>query len=154
MPDGPRRLRIYADADVIMAAAGGDFYGAPSVLLVSANVAPITFVCAETAVLESRRNVKEKIPEALPDLNEIIEWTLMRVPDPETELEERFCDLADEKDAIHLATAVVYDCKYLVTYNESDYQPGHPEVTVVSPADLVKKLRATLPPAVFSEEIW
>jgi hypothetical protein len=33
MPDEPRRLRVYVDADIIMAAAGGDLYGAPSVLL-------------------------------------------------------------------------------------------------------------------------
>ena len=154
MPDEPRRLRVYVDADIIMAAAGGDLYGAPSVLLVSGSIAPITFVCAETAVLESQRNVEENISDALPDLHEIIQWTLMRVPDPEPELEERFCEFSDEKDAIHLAAAVVYDCKYLVTYNESDYQPGHPDITVVSPGDPVKKLRATLSPAVFSEEIW
>jgi len=154
MAEVPRRLRVYVDADVLIAGVAGSIYGAPSILLVSASVTSITLVCAETAVLKARRNAEDKLPDALGDLDEVIEWTLMRVEDPEPEIEENFCDYADQKDAIHLAAATVYDCKYLVTYNESDYKPGHPDVTVVSPGNSVKKLRATMSTMLFGEEIW
>lgn len=149
-----RRLRIYVDADALIAGAAGAPFGAAHVLLVGENFIPIELICAETAILEATRNVEEKLPEALPALEDIIEYSIQRVDDPAPQVEERFCNFADPKDAIHLAAATVYDCKYLTTYNGVDYEPGHPAVEVVEPGVLVKKLREVITPAVFSEGIW
>jgi predicted nucleic acid-binding protein len=151
---GPRRLRIYVDADVLIAGAAGSPYGASHVLLVTANVTPLTLISAETAVLESRKNVEEKLPDARSALDDVIKHSVRRVDDPDPRLENRFRDLADDKDAIHLAAAVVYDCKYLVTYNVDDYRPGHEGVEVVRPGVLVQQLREVITPAVFSGEVW
>lgn len=151
---GSKRARVYIDADTLMAAAGGDPLGAPRVLVISGNVTPLELICAETAVLESRRNVEEVLPEALPALDDLIEYGLRRVDDPSPSVEDRFCNLADDKDAIHLAAAVVYDCRYLVTYNVDDYEPGHPEVRVVTPGVIVQKLRGLIEPSLFEAEGW
>ncbi|MFB6098967.1 MAG: PIN domain-containing protein [Salinibacter sp.] len=151
---GSKRLRIYVDADVLMAAAAGDPFGAPSVLVISANVTPLGLLCAETAVLESTRNVDQKLPEARSALDDLIEHGVHRVDDPAPDLEDEFCARADDKDAIHLAAAVVHDCRYLATYNVEDYQPGHPDVEVVRPGRLVEKLRGLITPALFEAEVW
>lgn len=151
---GSRQPRIYVDADVLMAAAGGTPLGAPTVLLIIANMTALETICAETAVLESRRNVEEKLPEARPALDELVEHGVRRVDDPPPDAEKRFCDYADEKDAIHLAAAVIHDCRYLVTYNLSHYEPGHEEVEVVSPGLVVQRLRAMVGLAMSEAEVW
>ncbi|WP_263819306.1 PIN domain-containing protein [Salinibacter sp.] len=151
---GSKRARVYIDADTLMAAAGGDPLGAPRALLVSGNVTPLELICAETVVLESRRNVDEMLHEALPALDDLIEYGLRRVDDPPPSVEDRFCSLADDKDAIHLAAAVIYDCRYLVTYNVDDYEPGHPEVEVAKPGEVVRKLRSLIEPSLFEAEEW
>lgn len=151
---GSKRLRVYVDADVLTAAAAGDPFGAPSVLLIGADVTPLDFICAETAALESTRNVDQKLPEARSALDDLIEHGVRRVDDPAPEVEDEFCERADDKDAIHLAAAVVYDCRYLVTYNVDDYQPGHPDVEVVRPGALVRRLRGLITPTLFEAEVW
>ena len=52
--------------------------------------------------------------------------------------------LANPKDLPLLAVAVREKCRWLVTFNVADFQPGHPEVSVLRPGDLVLRVRDLL----------
>ena len=51
---------------------------------------------------------------------------------------------ADPKDLPLLVCALREGCPVLVTFNVRDYQPGHPDVEVMRPGALVRRVRARL----------
>lgn len=154
MANGPEHLRVYVDANVLITGVAQGLYAASHVLLVAANVTPLNLLTTEVGRRESFRNVEEKVPKALPELEEVFEHSITVVPNPGREREEEFFALADEKDAVHLAAAVDNSCKYLTSYNLDDFSPGHPDVEVVEPGDLLVQMREIITPEVFRRSPW
>jgi predicted nucleic acid-binding protein len=156
MAPAPPHLRVYVDANVFFSgvvATNGPF-AASHVLLVTSNISPLELVCAEMSVLESRRNLEEKVPEAISDLEVIIEHGVTVVPDPSPEREREFFEYADRKDAIHLAAAVDNECGYLATYNLSDFSAEELEIEVVEPGVIVGSMRQVFTPGIFTDPSW
>ncbi|MCJ7626560.1 MAG: hypothetical protein MUO76_23965, partial [Anaerolineaceae bacterium] len=63
---------------------------------------------------------------------------------PELEEMLSYQGLADPKDLPILVAALREKCTWLVTFNMSDYQPGHPNVTVLRPGDFIMRIREQL----------
>lgn len=146
MTNSPARdIRVFFDADVIFAgSASPRDYGASLVLLRMAEITLIKAVTCRQVIEEVERNLKEKIPSAMPAFQMIANRCLIVVDDPyEAEIHpHRGC--ADEKDLPILVAAHREKCGLFATYNLRHYQPGIPGISVFTPGDLVLKVRYLL----------
>lgn len=140
--DSGARPRVYVDADVLFAsAASPSSHSAGQVILTLSEITLIEGLTSELAVEECRRNLDQKLPEALKTFDLLLQRTLSVVPAPSEHEVYRMSELADWKDVPHLVTALQQQCPFLVTYNTVDYRPGHPAVTVLRPGDFVRSVR-------------
>ena len=55
-----------------------------------------------------------------------------------------YAGLADPADLPLLVAALREECPWLVTFNGRHYQPGHPQVTVMRPGNLILRVRDLL----------
>jgi hypothetical protein len=114
--------RIFFDADVLFAgAAGPTEFGASHVLLRLGQYTLLDCLASNQAIGEARRNLADKLPQALPSFDQLVERCLHVVPDPEREDVLRYRGLADAKDLPLLAAAIVHGCRWLLTFNVRHY---------------------------------
>lgn len=147
---GPAFLRVYVDANVLVTGlATDDAFAASPVLLATNDITPISLIISEIGAQEVRENIRDLVPDALTELDTVLNYCVTVVPGPSPERQRQFFRRADVKDAAHLASAVDYDCRYLVTYNTSDFEPGHRDVKVEEPGDLLNRMRDVISPGVF-----
>lgn len=148
MPDPSRssdRLRVYVDADVLLAGAASPAdHSASQVVLSLSEITLIDAITSQLAVKECIRNLEAKVPDAVSTFELLAERALEIVPAPSKQSVRQLAGRADWKDVPHLACAVGRGCTHLVTYNTSDYTPGHPAVEVLRPGVLVRRVRDRL----------
>ena len=145
MADATDRLRVYVDADVLLAScASPSSHSAGQVVLSLSEITLLDAVTSELALEECRRNLERKLPDAAETFELLVKRSLEIVPAPSKEVVRRHAGRADWKDVPHLACALEHGCAYLVTYNTSDYTPGHPDVQIVRPGELVRRVREWL----------
>jgi hypothetical protein len=138
-------IRVFFDADVIFAgSASPRDYGASLVLLRMAEITLIQALTSRQVVEEVKRNLKDKIPSALPAFQMITTRCLMIVDDPDPAEVDIFKGCADDKDLPILVAARRENCSLFTTYNIRHYQPGIPGITILTPGDLVLKVRYQL----------
>lgn len=139
------RPRIFIDADVLFAgAAGPSEYGASLVVLGLAEITLIEAVASRQVIIEAERNLKEKFPRALSTFSLLVDRCLDIVEDPSREDLLRYEGAADPKDLPLLVVAIQHNCSWLVTYNTRHFQPGRPEIVVLEPGAMVRKVRELL----------
>jgi hypothetical protein len=139
------RPRIFIDADVLFAgAAGPTEYGASLVVLRMAEITLLEAIVSRQVIVEAERNLRAKLPRALPTFNLLVDRCLDIVEDPTRDDLREYEGLADVKDLPILVAAIRHDCPWLVTYNTRHFQPGHPEVTVLEPGAFVRRIRERL----------
>lgn len=109
-----------------------------------AEIMLIEALASEQVVTEAERNLQAKMPRALPAFRMLVQRCLEVVPDPTREEVEEHKGRAHEKDLPILVAAVREGCPWLVTFNLSDYQPGHADVTVLRPGGVVREVRYLL----------
>lgn len=144
-PSNPPRPRVFVDADVLFAgSAGPSQSGASLVVLRLAEITLIDAVTSQQAITEAERNLELKLPHTLPAFRLLISRCLRVVPDPAWHEIEAHTGRADPKDLPILVAALQADCPWLVTFNLSDFRPGHPAVTVLKPGDFVLRVRELL----------
>jgi hypothetical protein len=137
--------RVFVDADVIFAgAASPSKHSASSVVLRMAEITLIEALTSRQAVTEVERNLSAKLPEASTTFRLLVERCLTVVPDPDPAFLASHAGLADPKDLPILVAALREGCPWLVTFNVKDFQPGHPDVTVSRPGELVRRVRDLL----------
>jgi hypothetical protein len=144
--------RVFVDADVLFAgAAAPGEYGASLVILRMAEITLIEAVTSQQVVVETERNLAEKLPHVLPAFRLILSRCLRVVPDPEPAGLLPHMGLADPKDLPILVAAVREKCPWLVTFNVRHFpagdlwvQPGHGDVTVLRPGEFVLRVRELL----------
>ena len=137
--------RIFVDADVLFAgAAAPTEHGASLVILRMAEITLIDAVASPQVVEEAERNLADKLPAALPAFRMIVSRCLRLVPAPLPSDLAVCTGLADPKDLPILAAAVREGCPWLVTFNGRHFQPGHPAVTVLTPGQLILRVRDLL----------
>jgi predicted nucleic acid-binding protein len=144
-PASPNKPLVFIDADVLFAgAASPTEHGASLLILRLAEIRLIEAVASEQVITEAEHNLEAKVPKALPAFNHLVNRCLRFVKDPEPEDLQPYNDLADPKDLPILVTALRESCPWLVTFNTRHYQPGHKNVSVVSPGDFVLRIRDLL----------
>jgi hypothetical protein len=138
-------LRVYFDADVLFAGATSPSdHSASQVLLALSEITLIEGVTAELAVDECRRNLEAKLPAAIGDFEHVVDRSLQVTKAPPRDALLPHSGRADWKDLPHLVAALQQSCPYLTTYNVGDYEPGHPEVEVLRPGALIRRVREQL----------
>ena len=137
--------RVFVGADVLFAgAAAPSQQGASLVILRMAEITLIDAVVSPQVVDEAERNLAEKLPAALPAFRMIVSRCLRLVPAPQPSDLATCAGLADASQTPILAAAVREQCPWLVTFNGRHFQPGHPEVTVLTPGQLILRVRDLL----------
>jgi predicted nucleic acid-binding protein len=145
MADSPRRPRIFVDADVLFAgSASPNEHSASLVLLRMAEITLIEAIVNTQVTTEVERNLRAKIPLALPAFEMLVSRCLHEVADPTLDEIQALNGLVDPQDAPILAAAVRENCSYLATFNVRHYQPGVKSVIVLKPGDLVQQIRYLL----------
>ena len=138
----PSRPRVLVDADALFAgAASPSEHGASLTILRMAEITLIEAVAPQQVITEAERNLTQKLPEVLPAFWLIVHRCLRVVPDPLPAELDHYRGLAHPKDLPVLVTSVQLECRWLVTFNLRDYQPGHPDVSVVRPGTFVQRVR-------------
>lgn len=145
MTESKDRLRVYIDADVLLAGIATENPSAASrVILEASELTLLDLIASQKVLDECDRNLGEVAPKesVLESLRRSFRQAVGRavevVGDPES-----FSGIpgTDPKDVIHLTSAVAHNCDFLVTYNLSDYPRSHEGVTVVEPGTLVRRIR-------------
>ena len=145
MADNPRKPRIFVDADVLFAgSASPNENSASLVLLRMAEITLIEAIVSKQVLVEAERNLREKIPSALPAFELLVSRCLREVPDPFADEIKALNGLVDPEDAPILAAAIREECPYLATFNLRHYQPGVKTIVVLKPGDLVQQIRYLL----------
>lgn len=139
------KLRVFVDADVLFAgAASPQEHSASQVILQLGEITLIETLTSRQAVTEAERNLEAFMPGALPPFRRLVSRALRVVEDPERDAVLDHGGRADPKDLPLLVSALQESCSVLVTFNVRDYRPGHPDVEVMRPGALVRRIRARL----------
>ena len=147
----PLKPRVFFDADVLIAGSAST-RGASYILLHLAELTIIEGIISEQVKVEAERNLREKLPQALPAFRVLVGSALKVVPDPAEEELGPYRDQADEKDVPILAAAVREKCHYLLTFNTRHYYPAEGVITVSTPGEFLSLLRRQLSELVESRE--
>ncbi|MCS6845448.1 MAG: PIN domain-containing protein [Caldilineales bacterium] len=149
----PPEPRVFVDADVLFAgAASPSEHSASLTVLRLAEITLIQAITSQQAVTEAERSLTIKLPTALPTFRLIVGRCLRVVPAPAPADLMPYLGLADPTDLPLLVAALREGCPWLVTLNLRHYRPGHPQVTVLRPGDLILRVRDRLA-GLASEEI-
>ena len=145
MESKPEKPRIFIDADVLFAgSASPQQYSASLVILRMAEITLIKAITSQQVITEVERNLEQKFPAALVTFRMLVSRCLQVLPDPTGQEVDALAGLADPKDLPILAAAIKYNCQFLTTYKTKHFQPGTPTLTVLSPGDLVQRIRYLL----------
>ena len=137
--------RIFVDADVLFAGAvSPNQHSASLVILRMSEITLIEAITSEQVIIEVERNLAVKMVEALPAFRLLVQRCLKIVPDPTQDEIIAAIYAADRKDLPILIAAARENCPYLTTYNIRHFQPGLPGVSVLTPGDLILRIRYQL----------
>jgi predicted nucleic acid-binding protein len=138
------RLRVFFDADVLIAGSVSTT-GASHLLVRLSELGLIQGLTCSQAVQEAERNLRRKVPAALPAFRAIVAAAEITVlPDARREWLDRVHGLAHEDDLPILASALEGKSDYLTTFNVRHYRISQGEMRVARPGDIVARLRRAL----------
>ena len=141
----PPKLRVFVDADVLFAgAASPGEHGASLLILRLGELTLVEALTSEQVVTEAEQNLEAKMPQALPLFRLLVSRALTVVPKPTASELATHAGLADTKDLPILVAALQAGCPWLVTFNVRHYHPGHPDVAITRPGELVRRVREML----------
>lgn len=136
--------RVFVDANVLIAGADSRS-GASNALLQLAEVGLLKLVVSRQVLDEAERNVRKKLPRALPTLAAVLAQLPMEiVPDPTDEECMRWAGIIELKDTPIVAAAVLAGVDRLVTLNSKDFTPVVAEtigIQIQSPGHLIQDIR-------------
>jgi hypothetical protein len=145
VPTKPNKARVFVDADVLFAgAASPNEHSASNLILRMSELTLIEAVTSTQAIAEVERSLSEKFPKALPAFRLLVSRCANVVNDPDPARLAEFAGLAESNDLPILAAAILAGCDLLTTFNLKHFRPGHPDVTVLKPGDLVVRIRYLL----------
>jgi predicted nucleic acid-binding protein len=142
--EGPlERLRICLDADALFAGAAS-VAGASHVILQLGELGMLEVGVPEQARDEAERNLRTKLPAALPAFRALIAACTTPIPMAPRSAAMRLARAgeADAKDAGILAAAIASECRWLITFNLRDYRTDR--LRVSTPGPFLEALREML----------
>lgn len=136
--------RVFFDANVIIAGSMSRG-GASRALMYLAEAGIFQAVVSRLVLAEVERNLRNKLPEALPHLAELLSHlSLEIVDDPHPDQFTRWFDHIEAKDAPIFEAAVAAGVDYLVTLNSHDFTPAVAAASglvIKRPGELIERIR-------------
>jgi len=132
--------RVCLDSDVVIAGLFSK-QGASHALLVLAEMGLVAVVLPLAGIDEVKRNLQEKLPEALPLFEKLLDAEWVDVHRPAPSAMEVALAYAHPKDAPIFAAALSSSASILVTHNTRHFQEIE-AVRVMKPGDLLVEIRA------------
>lgn len=135
---------VFFDSDVLIAGSASKT-GASFILLQLSELGFIHIIACKKVYAECRRNLGNKLPQALKSFDNIISHSIKLVPDPNNQECIEFTQMAHEKDLPILVSAIKNNAKYLVTFNIKHYYPESMiDIQIVKPKVLLHSIRNLL----------
>jgi hypothetical protein len=113
-------------------------------VLRTAEITLIEALTCQQVITEAERILSTDLPLALSAFRLPVDRCLRVVPDPTAEhLPPRACN-ANLRDLPILASAILGECPFLVTFKVRDHEHRHPDVTALNPDEYVLRVRDLL----------
>ena len=136
--------RIFADSSVLIAGCGSRT-GASRAVLTMAEIGLFKLVVSEQVVEEYDRNLRKKIPAALPIFTELLATINPEIqPDPSLEESSRWAGIIEAKDTPILAAAVLSKVDRLLSLNTKDFTAevaAQSGLSIQTSAEFVREIR-------------
>ena len=136
--------RIFADSSLLIAGCGSRS-GASRAVLTMAEIGLFKLVISEQVLEECERNLRKKLPTALPIFTQLIATINPEIqPDPSLEESSRWAAIIEAKDTPILAAAVVANVDRLLTLNTKDFTAevaAQSGLIIQTPAEFVREIR-------------
>ena len=137
------RPRLFIDADVLIAGSTSTA-GASYILLHLSDLTIIECIISQQVKAEVERNLREKMPQALPAFGLLVESAVKLVDDPDKNQLVSLQGQAHVEDLPLLAAALLHRCHYLVTFNVKHYHPEGERIIVLRPGEFLYRIRQQL----------
>ena len=118
-----RTVSVFLDSNVILSGIFSD-RGSPRIILdiLSLNLSFITGMTGRYNIMEIERNLKSKLPEAVPVYKEYIAKLNLRIiPVPAMEEVKKYTGTTSPKDVPVLVSAIKSKADYLITGDKKDF---------------------------------
>jgi predicted nucleic acid-binding protein len=139
--------KVFVDANVLSAGSASRS-GASRAVLGLAEIGLIQLFVTRQVIDETERNIRQKLPKALPTFTELlVHLNLTILDDPSPESFRRWFQIIEEKDAPILEAAVQMAADYLLSLNTKDFTPDvaiTTGLTIQTPATFVHHIRNIL----------
>jgi predicted nucleic acid-binding protein len=139
-----RAVRVFLDSNVILSGLFSD-RGSPRILLdiLSLNLSVIAGITGRYNILEIERNLKAKLPAAVPIYKEYIVKLNMRIiPVPSVDEIRKYAGSTAAKDVPVLVSAINGKADYLITGDKKDFGKlkGEYPFTITGPSDFLETI--------------
>ena len=138
------KTRIFADANILIAGADSRS-GASRAVLLMAEIGLYTLVVSRQVLDEAERNIRAKLPRALPNFAEQMSYLNLEIlPDPPLAESAKWEAIIETKDAPILAAAVIANVDRFLTMNTKDFTPEVAEkcgIPIQTPAPFIEDIR-------------
>jgi predicted nucleic acid-binding protein len=115
--------KVFVDANVLIAGSASRS-GVSRAVLGLAEIGLIQLFVTRQVIDETERNIRQKLPKALPTFTELlVHLNLTILDDPSPESFRRWFQIIEEKDAPILEAAVQMAADYLLSLNTKDFTP-------------------------------
>jgi predicted nucleic acid-binding protein len=139
--------KVFVDANVLIAGSASRS-GASRAVLGLAEIGLIQLFVTRQVIDETERNIRQKLPKALPTFTELlVHLNLTILDDPSPESFRRWFQIIEEKDAPILEAAVQMAADYLLSLNTKNFTPDvaiTTGLTIQTPATFVHHIRNIL----------
>jgi predicted nucleic acid-binding protein len=138
---------VFVDANILIAGSASRT-GASRAVLGLAEIGLIQLVATRQVLDETERNIRLKLPQALPVFAELLaNLNLQILDDPQRAEFSRWFAVIEEKDAPILEAAVQISPNYFLTLNTKDFTSTVAKatgLTIQTPADFIQNVREIL----------
>jgi hypothetical protein len=142
LPNNRVKPRVFLDSDVLLAGITSTTDFAASLILVRlAEINLIEGVCSEQVIMEVQQTLQAKMPQAVGSFERLVKQAIKVKPNPSSQEQTHCKKMASKMYVPILAVAIREQCTWLATFNEQPYKPGHPDIFVARPDELVSRLR-------------
>jgi len=141
---GSSLTKVFFDSDTVIAGSASR-KGASFILLQLAELNLIQGFTSQQVIDECRKNLQLKLPDAIPQFEQIISHAVTIVENPSLKQITQYDRMAHKKDVPILTAAIKLKVQFFVTFNTQDFFPP-PEIGlhIVKPGDLLQRIRRKL----------
>jgi len=128
----------------VLIAGSASTTGAGYIILHLSDLTLIEGIISQQVKAEAERNLRDKLPQALPAFRLLVESAVRLVDDPPENELVPLQGQAQAEDLPLLAAALLHRCHYLVTFNVKHYYPEGEKIIVLRPGEFLYRLRQQL----------